>query len=158
MRTMKWIFILLSLVGMTVILSEPADAAKVRRFYITNGTFDGGSALDACNNGFHMALWEIYEISNLRYDQTLGINNTDSGSGPPTGFAGWIRTGYSSNPSGLAGHSNCFGYSLNTPSVFGTLVEIPANWEDVSATKVGLWNTGTNSCASHNHVWCVQNK
>lgn len=156
MRKVKWSFLVLLLLAITT--TESADAAGLRRFYLTKATFDGGTALEACNNGYHTAsLWEIYDFSNLRYERTLGLSNTDSGFGPPTATPGWIRTGYSGNPFGSAGLSNCLAYSINLPSYSGTVVEIPADWGGVAATKVGLWNAGTSSCGSHNHVWCVQN-
>jgi len=61
-------------------------------------TFDGAHALTACVLGFHMAsLWEIFNVSVLEYDTSLGATMDDSGSGPPADVLGWIRTGFNSN-------------------------------------------------------------
>ena len=124
MRKVNGSFLVLLLLVITTFKS--ADAAELRRFYLTKATFDGGTALEACNNGYHMAsLWEIYDFSNLRYERTLGLTNTDSGFGPPTAFTGWVRTGYSGNPSGSAGLSNCLPTASIFPSILGRLSRFP---------------------------------
>jgi hypothetical protein len=75
-----------------------AEAAKgPRKFYLTQDKFNGSEALTACAEGYHMAsLWDIFDISNLNYDTTLGLTYDDSGSAPPSDN-GWIRTGVPSN-------------------------------------------------------------
>ena len=76
-------------------LIAPVAFAGPREFYLTKTSFDGAHALTACASGFHMAsLWEIFNVSVLEYDTSLGFTSADSGFGPPTVQNGWIRTGY----------------------------------------------------------------
>jgi hypothetical protein len=82
-----WIVFLLSIVS--------AEAAQQQRsFYLTQTLFTGAQALTACAKGYHMAsLWEIFDVSNLKYNKTLGFSFTfsHSGSGPAGGIREWIR-------------------------------------------------------------------
>src|SRR5262245_4784184 len=91
-----------------------ADAAKARKFYLTQSIFTGSEALTACAKGYHMAsLWEILYVSNLKYDTKLGLTLPDAGFGPPIEF-GWIRTGSDNdNSSNTPGIANCFAYSTD---------------------------------------------
>jgi hypothetical protein len=66
-------------------------------YYLTNGTFSGANADDACGAGFHMAsLWEISDPSNLRYayDRGDALQGADTEYGAPSDFWGWIRTAH----------------------------------------------------------------
>ena len=104
----------------SLVTEQPAraDSKKgLRTFYLTKDFHDGSQALTACAPGFHMAsLWEIFDPSNLRYDATLGFTRDDSGSGPPQGSFGWIRTGTGATTSNFAGVGNCNAWQSNAPS------------------------------------------
>ena len=51
--------------------------------------------------------WEILNPSNLKYDIAFEVIGEDSGSGPPTVYGGWIRTGYVANTGNFFGIGNC---------------------------------------------------
>jgi hypothetical protein len=88
------LFLIILLIGVAI----DADAKKARKFYLTKTEFTGSQPLTACAKKFHMAsMWEIFDVSTLRYDTENGFTLDDSGSGPPTNFFGWVRTGFSSN-------------------------------------------------------------
>ncbi len=56
-----------------------------RQFYLTRNRFQGDEALTACAPGYHMAsLWEIHDVTYLRYNTALGSTQADSGLGPPS--------------------------------------------------------------------------
>ena len=60
------------------------SALPKRRFYLTKSMFPGGSALNACDEGYRMAtLHEIIDPSAVGYDWVRGHNNADAGLGPP---------------------------------------------------------------------------
>src|SRR5260370_30729741 len=87
----------------TLIAPVAYAGPPARKFYRTQTTFDGAHALTACVLGFHMAsLWEIFNVSVLEYDTSLGATMDDSGSAPPADVLGWIRTGFNSNGGGPA--------------------------------------------------------
>jgi hypothetical protein len=156
MKKVLWSFVLLTLLSTIAAFIDSADAAP-RRFYLTKTMHDGANALQACKIGFHMAsLWEIYEISSLRYANNLGVNNSDSGFGPPTALLGWVRTGFSFGISGVPGSTNCLTWTSNHSGQEGTLIVLPNHWGEVEGPQIGLWLTTTDSCSATNRVWCVQ--
>jgi len=68
-------------------VSERGNSARgaARKYYLTQTFHDGNEVLTACAVGYHMAsLWEIQDPTSLRYDNILGFNRADSGSGPPS--------------------------------------------------------------------------
>ena len=67
------------------------------------------------------------------------FTETDSGSGPPTNQAGWIRTGFSGFGSAIPGQASCQTWS--TTAGLGTLVSLNSNWFD-DATSIDPWNAG----------------
>ena len=142
----------------TIAISSLANAAPGRRFYLTKHSVDGSGALQACVPGFHMAsLWEIYDVSNVRYDRVLGFTLTDSGFGPPAGAFGWVRTGTHPDVS-TTGIANCNVWTSNNPGFEGTLIELPIDWENIDlGNPIGSWHAGTGDCAAEAQVWCVQN-
>src|SRR4030095_12687199 len=99
-----------------------ALAAKgQRQFYLTQSTHDGAHALSACAMGYHMAsIWEIHDMSNLRYNTELGLTQDDSGFGPPSGFSGWIRTGSIANNPPTAGFGNCQSWTSSSVADYGS--------------------------------------
>jgi hypothetical protein len=146
-----WIVFLLTIVS--------AEAAKgPRKFYLTQDFVKGSQALNACAEGYHMAsLWEIFDTSNLKYDTTLGTTQDDSGSGPPTGFGGWIRTGYaSSGDSLITGRDNCFAWTSDSDADRGTAANLTFAWDSQQATRIDPWDTSLHACLSLLKVWCVQ--
>jgi hypothetical protein len=161
---------LLFLVTASLLTYNRSDAAGTtksttpdRGYYLTTGTYDGSHALAACTTRYHMAsLWEIHETSNLRYDTTLGFTAGDSGSGPPTTFTGWIRTGFDANngntDSGNApGISNCNAWASNLATDYGTAAAPFLLWNNPNAVySVSPWSAQTGSCSDAAHVWCVQ--
>jgi hypothetical protein len=139
--------------------SVASAKTKPRKFYITQTEVTGGQALTACADGYHMAsLWEIFEVSNLRYDTTLGFTQADSGFGPPARFSGWIRTGVSSfGTTGIAGVDNCLAWTSSNNSDLGTVVLLNSFWNNTTLiTPISPWFAGNSSCGSDFPVWCVQ--
>jgi len=128
-----------------------------RRYYLTNGPYwDGDVADTACASGYHMAsLWEILDVSNLVYNTDLGFTyGSDTGEGPPTGFAGWVRTGQSASGSIIPGTGNCQAWGSDDASDRGTYVVLPTDW--TAGTDIGPWSVGSMTCDSASFVWCVE--
>jgi hypothetical protein len=135
-----------------------AEAAKEpHKFYLTQGTFTGLQATTACASGYHMAsLWEIFDVTNLKYDTTLGFIKDDSGSGPISFVFGWIRTGEDSNStSGFPGIDNCNAWTSDSAVANGTVVELFGGW-NTPGTAIAPWFATVLNCSSHSQVWCVQ--
>jgi hypothetical protein len=167
--TRKMVF-LLALFGMTVAFlgyltwgSREAAAAssksittsppRMRRFYLTSSGYQGDGAPTACPGGYHFAsLWEIADPTNLEYDNTLGVNMGDGGSGPPT-YPGWIRTGADSDGSGPPGSANCLGWISDSGANLGTIAELTPIW---TITYLHVWISDTRACDSNQLVWCVE--
>ena len=137
-----------------------------RTFYLTRTQHNGSQALNACAQGYHMAsLWEIFDTSNLRYNIALGFTQSDSGFGPPSGFAlenpinaaGWIRTGGPLFNGGVPGPANCSVWTEDSGGDLGTVVFLENNWGQQSPTTViSPWVAATRGCSSAVRVWCVQ--
>ena len=138
-----------------------ASAAKVRSFYLTQGTFNGAEALTGCVVGYHMAsIWEIFDFSNLQYNSTLGLTHADSGFGPPSGnfedTSGWIRTGGFATQSNEPG-TNCLAWQTDDSNVQGTAVFLRGNWPVIGSTSIiDPWASGIAPCSNELRVWCVQ--
>ncbi len=133
-----------------------------RRFYLTQTAYPGDQALSACATGYHMAsLWEIYDPSHLLYDSDLGRIGGDSGSGPPSGLSGWIRTGYyaADDTSGSVYPApNCNAWQSTSGS--GSKVLLSSDWADhdleVYWGRLYPWMASEGSCTSSNPVWCLE--
>ncbi|MBN1136735.1 MAG: hypothetical protein JXM73_09115 [Anaerolineae bacterium] len=135
-----------------------SSGSGARRFYLTSATRYGNQALSTCTAGFHMAsLWEILDVSNLRYAGDLPVADIrdDSGSGPPSGMVGWVRTGYSSSGSSSVGTGNCENWSTASSVSHGTAARLTNNWE-TPPDPVGLWSLEEFSCDINVRVWCVE--
>jgi hypothetical protein len=131
-----------------------AATADMRHYYLYNAAFNATYALTACASGYHMAsLWEMLDTSNLQYNTALGVFGTDSGSGPPTVWSGWVRTGYNSNNGTIAGQANCNAWT--STSGYGTYVSLPSNWT-AAPQDIHVWTVGTTSCGNPADVWCVE--
>ena len=140
---------------------------SARKFYLTKNDFAGNQVLKACAVGYHMAsLWEIYDVSTLQYDTTLGQTNDDAGSGPPSTYsqaltAGWIRTGSRSTPSSATnGQANCSAWTSNSPSDSGTIVGLNSVWDGPGNRFPAPWLVvpmqNPIRCSAPRKVWCVQ--
>jgi hypothetical protein len=135
-----------------------------RSFYLTDDDLiEGQNALGACDTGFHMAsLWEILDVSNLRYasEQLDAYVASDSGQGPPSGTFGWIRTGGPQDEgSADQGVANCKLWTEFDP-YYGTQAQLENRW-DGNATPpavdwLGPWETAAVGCENFGRVWCVQ--
>ena len=136
---------------------EPQQlSVSPRRYYLTIAPKPGNQALTACATGYHMAsLWEILDTTNLEYDATLGVTLGDSGSGPPTNFYGWVRTGYIAGSSTTPGRGNCDGWTSASASDYGTFVLLPRDWT-AAAGLTAPWEVNYTSCDTGGiRVWCV---
>ena len=147
----------LLLAGSFLSAGATAQSSDQRRgFYLTTPTRTGGQALTACAPGFHMAsLWEILDPSNLRYDTTLGFTIDDAGSGPPTAFHGWIRTGTKASGFRPAPRANCHAWESSSAVDYGTIVRLSVAWS-FDAVTASPWSPGHESCSVAQRVWCVQ--
>jgi hypothetical protein len=129
--------------------TQTASIEGPRAFYLTQTGHTGAQVLTACAAGFHMAsLWEISDLSDLRYETTLGLTTADAGSGPPANELGWIRTGRVAN-----GLTNCDAWTSSDLSDGATVVTLDASF---SGTDVGPWTALVQSCNLTNHVWCLE--
>jgi len=131
---------------------------KGRRFYLSRNTANGVQALTACASGFHMAsLFEIHDPTLLLYDTALGTGRADSGSGPPTGFFGWVRTGFDAGGAftgGGQGQNNCEAW---TSGAGGQIAGFAADWSpSASASRFPAGDVGIGLCLTARPVWCIQ--
>jgi hypothetical protein len=123
-----------------------------RQYYLTSSTHLGNQVLSACETGYHAAsLWEIYDVSNLAYNTTLGYAHFPGDGTPPTNVWGWARTGDVASIG-----SNCGIWSFAAAGHFGTVIAMPNNWSTPGST-MGAWKTDTRECNVITRVWCVEN-
>ena len=160
MQTLPVFGIFVFLLVLSVMAPDRSETASSsdRRFYLTKDGFTGAQAINACAKGYHMAsLYEIFDVSNLRYNTVLGLTADDSGSGPPTSDFGWIRTGQSSSASSMPGVGNCFVWSSDLSTADGTAVQLRFNFDFQSDDVVNPWTSDAAPCHAAIRVWCVQN-
>jgi hypothetical protein len=138
-------------------LVAAAAAADSRRwFYLTPDAYNGANALTACDAEFHMAsVYEILDLSNLRYDMGRGFTKSDSGWGPPQYAVGWVRTGDEAYVGDQVGYSNCDSWTSSSGSHLGTEVFLHDDWND-PATWISPWQGFTSTCSLPARVWCIQ--
>ena len=132
---------------------------ELRRFYLKHFTdlASGSGALTVCAAGFHMAsLFELWDLTVLRYDPVLGQTNPDSGLGPPSSNSGWVRTGFSSTGDSTPGFGNCLGWSTGDPTKFGSRARLPTTWDTAPSTRVVPWLVDADNCSNSSYVWCVE--
>jgi hypothetical protein len=131
-----------------------AASATMGRYYLTESFYTGADADTACASGYHMAaLWELLDVSTLRYDTDRGRTQADSGQGPPTYFEGWVRTGNSSSTSNTAGWGNCNAWTSSSSIDYGSSAYLPKDWS--AGQDVHVWNVGAWECNRTLPVWCV---
>jgi hypothetical protein len=141
-----------------------AASAGLRRYYLTQSTYNGadadgtdGNGAGVCAEGYHFAsLWEILDPSNLKYDTDLGMVRGDSGQGPPTYLGGWVRTGYVSDYSGVPGWTNCSAWTSSASARSGTYAYLPRDWE--AGQDIHVWEVSAPQCNLSGYVWCVADK
>jgi hypothetical protein len=141
-----------------VIANCQLEATDKDKFYLTKTKYDGSHILHACVKGYHTAsLWEILDVSNLQYDTELGAMGEDSGSGPPSGGVGWIRTGWTdTDSSATPGFANCNIWTSNSSDDNGTVVYLNPNWQTAPSRIIDPWEAGIQPCSEGWFVWCVQ--
>jgi hypothetical protein len=134
-----------------------------KQYYLSTDNVMGGEVGRVCRPGFHMAsLWEIFDTSNLRYSQDLGLRILDQGAGPPAGIWGWVRTGWtttagSTEGSDKPGQAHCFLWSNSTDDYDGTRVRLSNEWgKAYRSSKIAPWEADAERCNSRQHVWCVE--
>lgn len=126
--------------------------SETKRFYVTRDQFVGSEALNACQEGFHMAsIFELLGSSQWRYDTVLGQNRSDAGVSVPS-VSGWVRTG-----EGGFENLNCDTWTSNQVNDFGqrakpTIIE---DWND-PAREMSPWPTISTRCNVLTQVWCVE--
>lgn len=128
-----------------------------RSFYLTDANYQTNEVLNACAEGYHMAsLWEILDVSNLVYEANHPDAHTksDSGSGPPALWFGWIRTGWDASGSNAAGSGNCQNWSSVDSGDVGSIVRLSNDWSS-QPSRVGAWEPSTSTCNVVGPVWCV---
>ena len=138
--------------------SLAASSAGKRLFYLRNASLTGNLATSACTSGFHMAsMWEILDVSNLVYDYSNSYATTrdDDGTGPPAGSVGWVRTGYSSSGTNMAGTGNCHNWTSLSAASYGTAARLGTNW-NTPPGQVALWGFETWNCDTLVRTWCIQ--
>jgi hypothetical protein len=126
-------------------------------FYLTNTDYAANRVLTACTAGYHMAsLWEMLDVSDLIYDYShpAAYKKADSGYGPPSGWNGWVRTGWDSAGDNVAGTGNCNNWSSTGGTVHGTAVQLSPTWETAPG-DISTWNAGSFGCSLTGPVWCV---
>ncbi|MBN1537611.1 MAG: hypothetical protein JW908_12815 [Anaerolineales bacterium] len=102
------------------------------------------------------SMWEILDPTNLEYDSSLGWMTSDSGSGPPSAYYGWVRNGYNNASSTNPGSGNCFSWTTGSDMYYGTRVRLPTNWT-TAAVQSAPWEADAEACNSTvTHVWCVE--
>ena len=129
-------------------------------FYLTTTRYTGAEAATACDAGFHMAsMWEILDVSNLRYDTVRGYTDPGGDGGPPIDFNGWIRVASTPFGGDIIGLANCEAWtsSLGTDYGTGVALDAPAQFPwDGPTTRISPWTAYTYLCSSEEPVWCIQ--
>ena len=131
-----------------------------RRYYMTPEQVPGNQVLTACDPGFHTAsIHEIWETSTLEYDTTRGIQQPDSGLGPPAGLVSlqpvaWARSGGQSLAFDFLRDANCALWTSADNDDFGGLWKV-RNAEP-SVPENERWQYFARPCNESFHVWCVE--
>jgi hypothetical protein len=130
----------------------------LRSYYLTDAVYNADQALTACAGGYHMAsIWELFDTANLAYAYSHPDAHTkdDSGQGPPAYWYGWVRTGWSSSGSDIAGIGNCQAWTSTASGEYGSIARLDQEWT-ATPTVVAPWDTRTFYCGGVSPVWCVE--
>jgi hypothetical protein len=128
-----------------------------RHFYLTDASYAIDQALTACADGYHMAsLWEILDVSNMTYDYDHPAAHVkdDSGNGPPSGWYGWVRTGWFASTSATAGTGNCNNWTSTDSGDSTVAVRLATDWEGAPG-DISTWDATSFTCNFNGPVWCV---
>jgi hypothetical protein len=101
-------------------------------FYVTSENHPTDQVLTVCASGYHMAsLWEILDVSNMvyAYNHPDARVRADSGQGPPSGWYGWVRTGWFAATSATAGQGNCNNWNSTSSDDSTVAVRLVTEWE-----------------------------
>jgi hypothetical protein len=146
----------LAAVALASLASAPAGAGA-KKYFLTVDSFPAAQALEACGKGYHMAtLWEIFDVTQLKYDSQRGDTRADSGSGPAAELFGWIRTGGGASVDNTSGVGNCSAWTSNLVTDYGSMAELNGHWDD-PAVSASPWSPATATCDTTLPVWCRQN-
>ena len=135
-----------------------------KSYYLSATTTLGNQAIQKCINGYHMALlWELVDLSALDYLSfpAIALTKADAAGGPPSGTAGWVRTGYDNDGTSQGGRANCFTWSSSSGSDFGSVAGLTSLWDNLSflpdpPTLIGDgWVGFGQRCNVPTPVWCV---
>lgn len=143
--------------------APPGSTAPIRGYYLTTGNFTGSQALTACASGYHMA--SIFEISTpalLRYETSLGRNEADSGTGPPSasqhgsnpGNGGWVRTGAEPGIDQTWSDKNCSVWTTSSAGAWGTAATFAVTVASHPSPGLATLQIECNSTVVG--VWCIQ--
>jgi hypothetical protein len=130
-------------------------AAIKRGFYLTANSYAANEVFTACSKGYHMAsVWELLDVSSLNYHykHPNAMKNDDSGSGPPSAWGGWARSGYLSSNSNIAGFGNCNNWTSDGNADRGTTLHLGYSTSGIPGCLVEPYQ-----CDNLLPVWCISN-
>ncbi len=140
-----------------------------KSYYLTKDIVPANQAITACATGFHMAsFFEIMDPTMLQYVQDTNISfhrdaSGDQGSGPPSDFSGWVRTGNATDEGmnfDIAGSTNCNSWTSIESGYNGTNVRLAEGWKNEPTNDEFIpswWISLSTPCDNANiRVWCVQ--
>jgi hypothetical protein len=135
-----------------------AQSGSGSSFYLTDANFTTDNALTACASGYHMSsLWEILDVSNLvyAYNHPDAHVKADSGQGPPSGWYGWVRTGWNASTSATAGQGNCNNWTSTSSDDSKVAVRLTTAWETAPG-DISTWDATSFTCNFTGPVWCIE--
>ena len=151
------------------IMTHAMRTTTPRKYYLTSSHHDGAQARTACAPGFTMAsLFEFITLSGLEYlhDVQRAFYTSYQGSGPPSGVAGWVRTGWVEEKEGTEGHRgpkasypDCNQWTVSWPGAYGLMIKFDDVWGNPwrDDFTVAPWVTESiGECNSQYPVWCVE--
>ncbi len=151
------------------IMTHAMRTTITRKYYLTSSVHDGAQARTACAPGFAMAgLFEFITLSGLEYlhDIRRAFYTSDQGTGPPTGVAGWVRTGWVEEKEGTEGHRgpkasfpDCNQWTAGSSGLYGLMIKFDDVWGNPWRDEftVAPWVTESiGECNAQYPVWCVE--
>lgn len=126
-----------------------------RRIYATVAKHQGDTVLapTTCALGFHVATkTDLFDIGRYDYDYILGLNTEDSGTGMPTSFLAWVRSG---DPSPSYHSCNLWTSAATeeTGITVGIDLALPPGLTTALADDITV---RTWTCSSPLRVWCIE--
>ena len=172
MSRMKKAFPAVFLLFLTLVIapvsfvSQEQKECVLKRYYLSGNQVTGKDVKTACREGFHTAsLWELFDTSNLKYAAEFGESalGLDKGSGPPSGFYGWVRTGWApgfgGTGSSVPGQAHCNLWVSDSSSRYGTKIRLTNDWRKKypPISRIGPWEADSQRCNKRDRVWCIEN-